>query len=336
MAAIPTYLVEEHHEVFFIWHHAIQNGSLAPAGNLLLHVDEHADIGAPRFHRPLPPLGTDPHEVQRFTYQELACFEFIIPAIYQGIFTELVWIHGRPSRKSDQLVIVRSRDGRGSSFELAGVDLGKKPMPAGDPAPGTAHARYFVRTVEDPLPAAGPIVLDIDLDYFSCEDAVNQVQRVEVTRDEFESFANDRYHFLRITQGSRLRVSHEDGRYYLYLRNYPEPMPTPLRVAEEEILRRLDALMEFLVRNRVRPQLIEIARSRFSGFTPADQWEFIERALLTQLRAIFELDVRTIDETYAALDRQSGQPDRHPHAPVPDPAGTTGAPTAGPLRTSQP
>lgn len=302
MPSIPVYVVEEHHEVFFAWHYAIQHGILAASGNALLHIDEHADIGTPRLHRPLPPVGTALDEVRQFTYQELACFEFIVPAIYQGIFSDLVWIHGRPARKSDQSLVVRTLDGRAMSFDVSGGELNRDGTRVAESSAPDGHARYFVRTVDDPVPTIRPIVLDIDLDYLSCEDAVNLVQRIEVTRDEFESFQHDRYHFLRVTQGSRIRVSAEGDRYYMYLRNYPERLPTPLRVSEDEIVRRLDALVRFVAR-LPSPQLIAIARSRLSGYTPADQWQFIETALITRLRTLFELDVHTIDDILASVDR---------------------------------
>jgi hypothetical protein len=297
MPPIPLCLVEEHHEAFLVWHDAIGRGILPPAGNTLLHIDEHADIAAPRLRSALPPIGIDLGEIRRLVYEELACFEFIIPAIYQGIFADVVWIHGRPPAKSDQLVVVRPQDRRARSFNLTGYDIvGGRPREEDVRHLDGRAARYFVRTVDDKLPTNGPVVLDIDLDFFSCEDALNQVQKLEVTKTEFESFQRNRYHFLRITQGSRIGVCEEDGRYFINLRNYSEPVPTPLRVSEEEIEKRVDAFIAFLARNAVTPQLIAIARSRFSGFTPSDQWQFIENALVERLRGLFELQVSTIDD----------------------------------------
>ena len=41
--------------------------------------------------------------------------------------------------------------------------------------------------------------------------------------------------------------------------------------------------------------VVVVARSRLSGFTPADQWAFIERTLLERLGALYDLDGFTID-----------------------------------------
>src|SRR5262249_7681429 len=155
---------------------------LPPTGSTLLHIDEHADIAAPRLRSTLPAIGSDLETIRRLVYEELACFEFIIPAIYQGIFGDVVWIHGRPPVKSDQLVVVRPQDRAGRSFALTAYNIVGGSPRAEDVRHGDGRAaRYFVRTVDDIVPTNGAVVLDIDLDFFSCEDALNQVQKLEVT-----------------------------------------------------------------------------------------------------------------------------------------------------------
>ena len=75
-------------------------GVMASSGNTLLHVDEHADIGSPRLHQSLNGIGQDLRDVYRFTYDELSCFEFIVPALFQGMFKELVWVQqNAPERR---------------------------------------------------------------------------------------------------------------------------------------------------------------------------------------------------------------------------------------------
>lgn len=303
-STVPLFIMEEHHEAFFVWHYAIQAGLMAPTGNKLLHVDEHADIGAPRLFQSVDELGSDLDAIHRFAFNELSCFEFIVPSLYQGLFDELVWLRQAPERKSDQLLIVRTPRRAGQLFDLVAYNLvnGKRALPPSAPADGH-QVRYLHQAEADPLPALNKVVLDIDLDYFSCEDAVNQAQRLEVTQAEFEAFQTNRYHFLRISQGSRIKMREEGGRFFLYLKNYQEAAPTPLRVSEETIVARLDRFAEFLARNHIQPQIIDIARSRFSGYTPSDQWAFIERQLLERLAALYPLEIRSVDEVHHGLAR---------------------------------
>jgi hypothetical protein len=296
-ARIPVYLLEEHHEAFPVWHAAVRDGVLPARGNTLLHFDEHADIGSPRLHEPLPRLGEDVREVWRFTYEQLSCFEFIVPAVFLGMFDQLYWIQHRPPERSDQVVIVQATGPAARSFELRSWPVtGPGTTSPLFPVPGGGWTRYRHQTIAEPFEAGDSVVLDVDLDYFSCEDAVNLVQRLEVSREEFDAFQKNPYHFLKISQGSRIRMREEGGRCFVYLRHYAEPMPTPLRADAEEIGRRVDALVAYLERHAVKPRLVNFARSRFSGYTPADQWQLIERLLLDGLERLYALDVRVLEE----------------------------------------
>ncbi len=305
MPKTPLFIMEEHHEAFFIWHYAIQQQLMKASGNTLLHVDEHADIGAPRLFKSVDTLGTDLHDIYRFTFDELSCFEFIVPSLYLGFFKELVWIRQSPERRSDQVAVVRAPQKPGQLFEILGYNVfGDNPtLPPSAPRDGH-RVRYRHQSGTDALPTLTDVVLDIDLDYFSCEDAVNLPQKLEVSPDEYEKFQTDRYHFLRINQGSRIKMQEEEGRYFLYLKNYPEAAPTPLRMSEQAIIARLDGFVAFLQDKQVKPQIIDIARSRFSGYTPHDQWQFIEENLIQRLSTLYDLDIKTVDQVHALLPRK--------------------------------
>lgn len=307
MPKTPLFIMEEHHEAFFVWHYAIQNQLMQADGNTLLHIDEHADIGAPRLFKSVDSLGQDLHDIYNFTFDELSCFEFIIPSLYLGLFKELVWIRQGPQRKSDQIALVRTPQKQGQLFEILGYNVfgNNTALPSTAPSDGQ-RVRYRHQEASDALPPLEAVVLDIDLDYFSCEDAVNLPQKLEVSSEEYEKFQTDRYHFLRINQGSRIKMQEEDGKYFLYLKNYPEAAPTPLRMSEQTILERLDGFVAFLKDKQIQPQIIDIARSRFSGYTPHDQWAFIEDNLIQRLSTLYDLDIRTVDQVYASLSARRG------------------------------
>jgi len=44
MKMVPLYIIEEHHEAFYIWNKTTEQGFLPPFGNTLLHVDHHTDF----------------------------------------------------------------------------------------------------------------------------------------------------------------------------------------------------------------------------------------------------------------------------------------------------
>jgi hypothetical protein len=45
-----------------------------------------------------------------------------------------------------------------------------------------------------------------------------------------------------------------------------------------------------------KPSLITVCRSRYSHFSPADQWAYMEKKLLEKLQSLYTLDVRSIHE----------------------------------------
>ena len=300
-AMIPLFVVEEHHEAFFIWQLAIRDGLMPARGNTLLHVDEHADLEAPDLSQPVKEAVADLAQTYEFTFNELSCSEFIVPALYLGSFDDLVWM-SHSIHTSDQLLVVNSaNDQGGRTFELRRFTIvNGRPAPFDVDAYDGHPARYRSQAVDECLPTLQNVVLDIDLDYFSCANRQSSVRRIEVAKAEFESFRSNRYHFLRISQGNRVAMIEDDGRYFLRL-DGRGGNSQPRRVSEAEIVRRVDRLADVLHQSHIQPRLIEIARSRFSGYTPGDQWPFIEGVVLERLASLYEYERRSLDEIYATL-----------------------------------
>jgi hypothetical protein len=85
-------------------------------------------------------------------------------------------------------------------------------------------------------------------------------------------------------------VSASDGKYYYLINDYDEIYQERTYVSTEMISNRITELVAVLQREEITPLLITICRSRFSGFTPEDQWQFIETQLCSQLSKIYPLD----------------------------------------------
>ncbi|PKK89478.1 MAG: hypothetical protein CVV64_13765 [Candidatus Wallbacteria bacterium HGW-Wallbacteria-1] len=90
---VPLYIIEEHHEAFILWHHAMELGLMPTGGNMLLHIDAHADLDPPVIRSTLAPRPESLSMVAEFTYRELGISTFVLPAIHRGIFNRYCWIH---------------------------------------------------------------------------------------------------------------------------------------------------------------------------------------------------------------------------------------------------
>src|SRR5690606_27615421 len=112
MNSVPTFVIEEHNEAFYIWNYCIAKGMMPANGNVLLHVDEHADMGVPKFNSSINELTTDPEEVLKFVQDEIGIGSFIVPSIYLGLFREISWIKVDQKVRSNRLY-VRSYNAEG-------------------------------------------------------------------------------------------------------------------------------------------------------------------------------------------------------------------------------
>ena len=110
---IPIFIVEEHHEAFFIWRYAILQQMIPRTGNALLHVDEHSDLNLPTLSTSLKELGPDLRDTLSFIRQNFGISEFILPAVYQGLFNEIYWMrrthHGSPPRTRIERILCQRR-----------------------------------------------------------------------------------------------------------------------------------------------------------------------------------------------------------------------------------
>lgn len=298
--SVPVFIVEEHNEAFMVWVKALQQGNIRP-GSRLLHFDDHADLKAPVLTVSVHDiLSKDTAYLADFTNRVLKIDTFIMPAIYMGIISEMYWIRHGVQQTLDLRMYVRSYNNEGK--KLLSDQLDRLKDLSVDHRPYRyvkADATSFLQLEH---PADIPVLLDIDLDYFSCCETPSESNNVliEITRNEYESFKKDRYHYLNFLTAHIDAVEY-NGAYFYVINGYPEQYPSKREVSETEIRSRIQYFAACLKEAAVRPQLITICRSRISGFTPAHQWEFIEKELLSTLRDSYNLDTHHIESTYEKM-----------------------------------
>lgn len=291
---IPTYIIEEHNEAFIIWNYAIEHGFISEKGNYLLHVDEHSDMQLPRFNESVNDLDRSLNSLITFTHQELDIATFIIPSIYLEIISSVCWLRQKHDRLVTKQMYVRSFNQTGKKL------LGGKIEELQNSRSKFDNKNFtFIKTQLPKLPEIGQkVILDIDLDYFSCTGDVFEAREtvVEITESEYMSYQNDRYHRMNFMGFPKLYTAEENGKYYYVINYFKELYPSTARVEKDEIQVRIDSFIETLSSKKIQPAFIDICRSRHSGYTPLDQWEFIENQLIKGLRRIYKTEVQHIDD----------------------------------------
>ena len=285
---IPTFILEEHHEAFIVWNYAINKKFIADRNNTLFHVDEHSDMETPRFNKSILDL-EGMEAIKEFTYKELNIASFVMPACYNGFFDKVYWIRQkhRKLRIKPVKMSIRSYNQTGRRLMSSTIkDIEKLPLD------NDRKIFDYYLYEERHIPIGLDVVLDIDLDYFSCSGDPNVLKEIyiEITQAEFESFVRDKYHRLNYL-GPKIDSLINEGKYYYIINNYNDIYPSNSKVNDEIIKNRIDKFLSNLIHQRINPIMISICRSRFSGYTPDDQWQLIEEYLLGRLNATFKLDI---------------------------------------------
>ncbi|UKB86353.1 UPF0489 family protein [Chryseobacterium sp. MEBOG06] len=264
--------------------------------NDLLHFDDHSDMSPPRLNTVL----TFDHlktieKVKEFTYSELGIASFMLPAVYLEIVNNIFWfkIDRKPEETFDMFLKSYQDDDR---FLITGK---KETLLPHQISKSTQYYQYHKLSLSDTdkVFTSNKVLLDIDLDFFSCIDNPYHEKDVviEITEEEYNSFLSNKYHYLRFITNNIEAVENK-GSYFYVINNHRFIYPSPREVSQEEILTRINSFKNYLITKNITPELITICRSRFSGFTPENQWEFIEKSLLEALSDVYNIETIHINE----------------------------------------
>jgi hypothetical protein len=285
----PIYIFHEHNEAFYFWHKARRDGFLDRPLDLL-HVDAHSDMSLPpALARSLYSADGNLEYYRELAYGQIDIASFILPAVLNGLVSNVYFVS--PSWRNQQAE--RRRLHLGSFFGEGKI---LKHLTAG--AVSSPHTRkvfpdlksfhYAILPIEE-IPLGRRVILDIDLDFFACRDSVgNQVAyELEITADQFK--AADA--FLRDPtlphSGITFDFHRENGRAFVRVspkkREEKSYLPT-----KQQIVSAVESLVNALVAKKIKPALVTVCRSCFSGYTPKEYVAFIEDALKRALLNVAE------------------------------------------------
>ncbi len=298
LPSVPVVVIEEHHEAFFVWQESVGQGWIPPAGNTLLHVDHHADFESSKLKQSVESLPNETDALMQYTYQNLGIASFIVPALYQGLINRLVWLDAlRYGKTTKSNYYVASWNGEGCHFTTGEVTSLFRLTMTSQQNQWQHHQLFRLEKTKlsNTLQTSQQVILDIDLDFFSCDNGLSSADTcIEITEEAYDAFVAQPYHPMRLLPVAALSPHCEEtvGGMRFYLR-YDEcqEIPNKHKRTEKQIDRLIEHFIEFLKRSNITPGVITLCRSRLSGYTPTDQWQLIEYKLLTALRLLYDTNV---------------------------------------------
>ncbi|MFY1709437.1 UPF0489 family protein [Tritonibacter scottomollicae] len=304
---IPVVIVEEHREALTALAWGREVAVLPPSPMHFYNVDHHADLDLPRLVKPIPPGLANLQEIRGFVDSSISISAFIWLGAYLGFIDHVSWLPPKSALDGKRIqwgtaknLFIATLDTSRTTFITAGVreetdhlgNTDRKTLrieTVGHPtAPASRDISFNQKHASAPRSApAKPWVLSIDLDYFSCNSQPHNPFRLNVDKATFLEVSSNPNHPLRCSVYHHVEAVFDDDGYAILFDQFPEMENDPLHRTEAQIADALAELRTILSHQETPPQMIIIARSRLSGFTPKDQWEHIEKNVLAMLKTLF-------------------------------------------------
>jgi hypothetical protein len=291
---VPLYIFDEHNHAFFYWQKARIEGHLTKALDLF-HIDAHDDMAKPvqfrdSIHFRHASQDAELDYFTRFARTELNIANFIFPAALNGLLRNVYfvfpkWRKFKPARRS---LSVCSAFGEGKVLKYT-----IKPDALTDPMVAKTYSdlkkfNYFAMEAGK-LPKNRDVILDIDMDYFACRDSIyNQMSfELEITREQFinrDAFLAEKslpfsgldFTFHQREESFFVKVERKKSQEHFHL------------PPEEEIKNEIEILVNTLLEKNIKPRVVTICRSCFSGYCPGEYSHFIEDQLVAKLKPLLE------------------------------------------------
>ena len=285
MKKIPLYTMYEHNKAFYIWNKMVHDGAIEKSENFLLHIDHHDDMCLGGYVFPINMLRTITLEqAKQLSDTQLGIAEFIVPAIFEGLFNEQHFLQSAdPVKLSTQKRTIYTKN----TTELYIIDyipfihgsLKKEHNP--DYAFFDYHLGGLTQEKTD-IYKNKSIVCDVDLDYFCWDDSLSTrlPKRIEITEQAWHEYQSDPYHPFRIIPKMLMTAIESDGKYYL---EYSDHIAPERRPSNETIEKRMDTLLTWLRDQKVTFRAIDICSSHYSGYLPKDLFPWIQELFLKKL-----------------------------------------------------
>lgn len=302
--AIPLVIMEEHKEAYYFWHWFLEKGFISEKGNILLHVDHHPDDIAGLFAFD-PDILPQPLSYSRYlSYELLGIANFIVPAVYEGLFTTWAAVldYGDKVEYCKGYVGHRKVTAMDSSVHHV-LDMGEAGLKerAHFAESKAGHLESNLREYDRYIGGLGyytdwscaKVVLDIDLDYFCWDDRLTSAapERVEITFDAWKELLDNTYNPFRIMPVVRTELEARDGKYYLKFAKDMEFMAAKTKTDKTEVEKRLDAFFAWLKSQKMKPAVIDICRSRLSSYLDTDHFPWIEEEVLKRLGELYSFKI---------------------------------------------
>ena len=194
--------IEEHNEAF----KEIYNFcSLKREKYTLLHIDEHDDMGyAYVKKKDIDFINNE--SLGRIVYNQLNVGNYILPLIYKGVLTDIIWLSNEPIESYCEIqTTIKSKN---NGFIVIGQ---KKVKPDGKNFGylkiNSSSNVQFIRNQK--------IIVSLDLDYFGSNDEKGEELLIEISKEEYYNLKNNQYHKLRLGLGSMIHFFKKNNKYYL-------------------------------------------------------------------------------------------------------------------------